>query len=704
MSSFDNTKYDVELNSVGYRINGYQKSELAPFIPRLAGGEQEESDFDLLRSKTIHGFEGGTLQRIAEDPTSIFASETMYPIYDDGVLYPIAEPVVQTSGILGATKAVMTAHVEDKDVAFVAGRTYAGVNFVKKIASNYVVTTLTIPASLSGATRPIKSMAIWNDQLWVCTGNNTMWYMSISASTLNDIVSGTAYFSRLVVFKGALYGTSGSDTNTALYKYTGTTSTRSNIQVGTTGQSDADTLASLVLYNNRIYLTRQDGLYAYDGVAFNVVEDASNNQNVYNYRFPIVLKGYMYYFMPDGWYRYNGSLIEKLYDISEIGFPSDVFLGKNRIWMVYRNSSLGSSRYDKAMGFDYSTGTNVNGRVMCFNGKGIYTYARLPTWVKNTGTEDFAGQGEAYNGFWFKDILNVLRWHEKANPNDYYSISTDELNINGNKTWQIVSSVFDLDFPQVYKHFEEFEIALDGYVSSDQNIGVYYRTSGFDGSTGWTQFGSVQSISQLFTEVWKSDWDGILGKKFQIKVSGTTAAGYGIAKLVMKYILMPEYKNQWQINFLCYGDNSVSPLLLADGTESTQTVQTLRGNIYASRLAYNPVNFIDIDQLDLNEDLDAVETVVTLNDVSLLKGYYGFIKIDSEIMYWYAKAGNDLTVLRGQLGTSAATHTNNSKVFILYRVIVRSIQNERAILDDATEQLGEDKSIASEISLVLQEV
>jgi hypothetical protein len=35
----------------------------------------------------------------------------------------------------------------------------------------------------------------------------------------------------------------------------------------------------------------------------------------------MVLKGYLYYFMPDGYYRFNGSLIEKLYDVSEVGFP-----------------------------------------------------------------------------------------------------------------------------------------------------------------------------------------------------------------------------------------------------------------------------------------------------------------------------------------------------------------------------------------------
>jgi hypothetical protein len=115
------------------------------------------------------------------------------------------------------------------------------------------------------------------------------------------------------------------------------------------------------------------------------------------------------------------------------------------------------------------------------------------------------------------------------------------------------------------------------------------------------------------------------------------------------------------------------------------------------------VKFIDIDQLDLNGAINDSVTTVVLNSTALIKGSSGFIQIEDEIMYWSAKTATNLTVVRGVLGSTPASHADNQKVFLLYRVIVRQIQNERIILDNP-EISAEDKSRASEISLILQEV
>ena len=75
--SFDNLKYDLELAGVGLRVENYRKSEADTFIPRLGSGSQTESEFDLLRSRSIVDFSGGMLQRAWQDDHAYFGSESL---------------------------------------------------------------------------------------------------------------------------------------------------------------------------------------------------------------------------------------------------------------------------------------------------------------------------------------------------------------------------------------------------------------------------------------------------------------------------------------------------------------------------------------------------------------------------------------------------------------------------------------------------
>lgn len=705
--AFDNTKNHIELNGQAYMVNAYQRTELSTFIPRLGPGDQTESQFDLLRGKTLRGFDGGMLQRYWNDDSSVFATENLYPIYDDGVLYPVNAPTTRTD--MGTGRPVITAQAKTKDYLFVAWQSTTGgsTQGIKRIDSSGTVTSLTTPTNITNLVRSITDMTIWKNKLWVCgtstsTGIGGMYYMDLGSTTLTEVTGGSGYFYKMAVWRDQLYGTnSGFVPNYVFYRYTGDTTTRSFVVLGATPAQTPSWNSVMFVFNNRVFLTRDDGLYAYDGTALVAVEDATAQVNTNNYRFPAVLKGYLYYFMPSGMYRYNGSLIEKLYDISELGMPKDVISSKDRLWLCYTNSAYsGSARYDKSMGYDYSTGTNVDGRVLVFNGKGMYTYARTSTFIKS-GSPLLADEGENDKLAWFNDNLYIFTRAEPSNT--HYSIATNENAISGNKSWRIVTSIFDGDFAMIDKNQENIEFVFDGNVSSDQSITLEYRTAGFDGSTGWTSAGTVSTQSEVLRQIWRTISAGLTFKKIQFRFSGTTAFSYGIAKIVFRYTLSPDYKNQWALTALCYGDNDLEPLTLDDGSISAVAVHILRGNIYASRHSDTPVKFIDIDQLDLNGAINDSTTTVVLNSTALIKGSSGFIQIEDEIMYWSAKTTTNLTVTRGVLGSTPASHANNLKVFLVYRVIVRQIQNERIILDNP-EIPSEDKSRASEISLILQEV
>lgn len=64
-----------------------------------------------------------------------------------------------------------------------------------------------------------------------------------------------------------------------------------------------------------------------------------------------------------------------------------------------------------------------------------------------------------------------------------------------------------------------------------------------------------------------------------------------------------------------------------------------------------------------DEPLDKSETVITVLDASVFE-YDDVIKIDNEKMLIVNKSSNNLTVIRGFLGTAPATHNTNTDVYI----------------------------------------
>lgn len=709
---FDNTKYDVQLSGVGLRIENYRKSEAETFIPRLGSGTQTDSEFDLLRSRSLETFKGGQLQRDWKDDNAFFGSENLVPIYDDGVLYPVKS----LQGITGTFgKSAIVAKAQTRDYLFVAVNFLNGpvFNAIYRIDTAGTVTSMTLPVAIANSVNRINSLVIWNNQLWGTQGVDSasakMFYMAVTATTLIDITGGGAVcFARLAVFNGQLYGTGATadvDFNSNIFRYTGDTTNRSSTLVGTTGVQTNDYDASFFVFNGRLMLARADGLWAYDGIRVAPVDDQSSNVDYRNFRFPTVLKGYLYYWMYDGMYRFNGSMIEKMYDISEVGFPNDVTAGKNRLWIVYSNSAYtGSSRYDKSMGYDYSGGTAINGRVVIYDGKAMFTYSRTVNDGKPV-SPDVSRQGENDAVAFFRDTIFVFTYYPKTNPGLYFKGDTNELAQTGTSAWRLITSIFDADFPMINKSIENLELVLDGdNPPSDEVISIEYRVTGFGGSSGWTALGSFKTQSQLQEYVFKQIPAGLKFKKIQFRFSGVTTLGYGFKRIVFRYLLVPDFKWQWNFSVNAFGDNPVEPLILRDMSSSAQKVSDIRGAIYSARATGVPVAFIDIDQFDLNGAHNNSVQTLNINTTSLLKPA-GFVQIDDEIIRYTGKTSTTLTGCeRGVLGSAAAAHNDNSAVFAFYRAVVRKLSNERIEMDDSDLDRQEDKSKPSQITLVLQEV
>lgn len=716
MGTFDNTKYDVEINGVGHRIKGYKKSEANAFVPRLGSGDQTESEFDLLRSTTLNGFAGGMLQRNWDDDTSVYATDGLYPKFGDGVLYSVNEMLNQTGTGAFAVKMTILASLQTIDgtyVAYLDNATSKGKLIFIGNATHLgtdTAFTFTLPTGMDALFGAFAMVAHAGYFYFCCTDGASfkMYYSTIVASpTITEIAAGTGVkITQLVSYKGSIYGC---DNAGVLYHYTGDLVTQSWVAVGNPSTNTQDVGTRLFVYNQRITITRCDGMWAYDTVTFSAIDDLSTTVNYLNYRCAVVFKGYIHFWMPDGFYRYNGALIEKLYDSGESGIPIDMQVAQNRIIMLFCNSRYvnsntarpfqynGSSRLDIATGNNFSAANTVQATLMYFNGVSLYglrseTYSpgvtissmtNLPTaLVIATDSVWIIRKVSADAGFWWTSLRNID---------------------GSNSEWSIYSSIFDAGFPQLIKSLENVEGVFDGDYSSDYSITVYYRTSGFEGSGSWSLFGTMKMVSESRRWVFKDIPAGLQFQRIQLRFQSTDTDFAGLAKFIIRTSLMPDYKFQWQFTVLAYGDDPVEPLVLADASEDTQSVSTLRGNIYASRDSKVPITFVDFDQLDLNGSHTNSVTTITLNDTKLLKAS-GFVKIESEIIYYAAKSATTLTgCIRASLGTAAASHADNSKVFPCYRVVLRQLLNELIEPTDKTVDQTEDKNRASDMTILLQE-
>lgn len=720
MADFDNTKYDIAIHPqasprVSYRLRNYLKSESSPFIPRLGAGDQSESEFDILKSQTFESFEGGQFSRFFKDDKSTYAIEGLFPSYGDGVLWQVNHAAQVTP--FGGGRPIVAAQCRSKDYVFVAVyQTTGGAGQrIYRIDSAGTIVSLTLPAKLSNNVQTIQTMNICTGYLNVHASNGTssanMYYMPLSSTTVVLIPGGNAFY-RSAIWNGFEYGLNGGidAPGFILYKFTGNTTTDSVQEVGRVPTAVADYDSELITFNGRLLICRFDGIWAYDGIRISAVVDLTDQPHVQNCRMPVVMKGYLHFFMPDGFYRYNGSSLEKLYDITDIGYPVDAVLAKDRIFMAFRNSSAsGSSRYDKQMGYNYSSGTNFDGRVVAYDGKGMFTYARVTSATKS-GSPLLNNEGELHRLVWNHNE-NSMYFSTMADPsNNQWKVSLNEQSVtpagSGAGSWQVVSPVMDNNFPMIFKSFANIELVLDGSPSADDSLLVEYRTAGFDGSTGWSTLGNIKLQTKLKLNVFTEFPGGISFKQVQFRVSPVTIcnAAAGIAKIVFRHLLMPEYKYQWQLTLACYGDDPLEPLLLADLTQDTQSVSTLRGNAYLSRSQTQPVIFIDVDQFILTAAINSSVTTLSLDDAQLLKPS-GYITINDEIIYYASKSGNTLNGLqRGVLGTAAASHLINAKTFIVNLCIVSQIQSDRVAVDDRGTDTPSAKARKSDVTLILREV
>lgn len=719
-------KYNLAINGKGYLVRGlnYKKKDARIFAPRFGTGEMGETDLDTWKAWSQDEFNGGSFQELLKDNTKVdslnkimrdprtgllhptpisnllgmggsidsavawvvyggvlYKSHNYYDSGSKGAVYKLEASTEADTAHLAQTAAATTIVAHDTTGFNSAGgvitigterikytsitatdfvgctRGYDGTT-AAAIADNAVITQYggykwTVIKTDFGAI--VRDMVVFNNCLYVACSDK-FWKWTGSAWTS---LAATA-FGKIKVFNGKIYGSSGGSEG-KLWSHNGDLSTSVGV-VGTVG--DAVTSAnSLEVFNHRLYIGKPEGLFAYDGVQISCVIDMQRDRNPNNFRYMAEFNGSLYWVNKNVLYKFNGSTVEVVQDLTNLQTIYALSSGYGRLWLA---TTAPSGYY-----VDGGKGGEVPTNAYClyyYDGEGLTLYDDTQSGVMTPYCIAFVGSLLVY----FSSGANAV-----VESYSYIIDLSEEYCAHSLNVGTIYPSIFDAGFPNINKSIESFEVDYEA-ISTGDTIGVYYKLyNGIAWDSAWSTLGTITSTSSNRLYVHDTSTLSDLFKKIKFKIVLTRggASVCSIRGYSMKYIISPEYKREWQISLLCVG-TSDNPLELLDGTNESNYSHILRENIYAARDDDNTVPFEDIDFTIANGAITTTATTINVDTTALFPAT-GFLKIDDEIIKYSAKTASAFTgCTRAVLGTTAATHTDNEIVNMYYRVILSDILNE----------------------------
>lgn len=653
----DLTKHDVAINSVGYRLGAYAKAEATTFVPRFNTGSEAENHLDFWKERSINDFRGGAFQIKDDDPTKSYFIVGK-PDQRQGKLNSV--PNQAAIGSYTNTKKMSAWCMFKGDIYFCsdsnAGASSAS-TFWKLAASNDATSNPAgFPAALS-TNNYITDMVCFEDKIYFAskTGNVQQW----------DGTTWTAHatrLERLCIFRDTLYGIA---EDGGFHSLSGTTWSL----VKRFGEKDsvANDPTKMVEMNGRLYIGKPEGLYAYDGVQVVRVLDTSRTQNTKNFKYMAVHLGWLYYNVANIIYRYNGATVEKLFQDDGLNLWDMLSAGDD----LYIFATVASLYPYTGFG-NISSASYLYPYVLRFDGVGFTTVSR--------STVDISA-GDSWKLMYQSRKLYIESADVGvADTIKKISVDTDSSNAH---TLSYISSEFTMGLPEVQKYLHKLDLLFtkSGSGTPTINVSLVSLEKGYTltlpASTSLaTSYNLYENYGGLYDDMNYSD------VRWQIVIEASIASGSSLqlVDISLRHSINPDYRNKWSLNLLCYGTTN-SPLKLKDGTDETVTAPALRENLYDARRQNQPVEFVDIDYGLLNGAHNNSVTTITVDNLDTFPES-GIVLIGTEKIKYTSRSTTQLLgCTRGYLGTSAASHSDQDKVYSVYLTAITRIVNERVILD-----------------------
>lgn len=682
MTVLDRTKYDLAINGQGYRAVAVNRDTAGDFAPRFNTGEQGENDLDLFKSKTLKSLAGGMLQNDWDDDEMVSTALSVvfnpldnhtYPAPEAQALYNINH---NASGGVPPTK-VHTAWAVYDGVLYIAVRDYlsgtgADGNLIYAMPSSggTVNTGITLPAALRDAD-PITDMHVYKNKIYIATGANSGG-VGIYAMTPNTGTPASATFATHGSSKGRYLAT----LNNKLYfmiggsglyiNSTGTTWTRVT-DVG--NDSETTNTLAVTTFQGRIYISKEDGLYAYDGVTAYLVLDNEGYDNGYGSM--CEYRGWLYLLNDTGLARFNGVTYEFLYPLTSLGTPmdrNDLVVANDRLYFAL------TFAYDP---IDTTIGTTLTASVdefglFYYDGVGLFCYS----YYTHTNTDLdilMSAFGEPHIGQRAQadTVDTVLAYWPKE-----WEFSLQD---SGATFFEYVinTSVFDGNFPNVKKILHGLD--LDYLVSTDADVEVegdiWARYTDENGTwSSWTQLAAItdKTMTNVTLET------PIAFYSLQISIDSESSRS-ALRRMSLRWTLHPRKRSRWNVEVVTMGSDSDQIVKLKDESYESATTATLRSKLLQAEKTSLPVWFT----LDISDQLngainDSVGTL-TCDSTALFPPEGRFvIEIGSEkIIAEYLSATTLTLHERGAYGTTPASHSDNAQIDQVHRVYIERILNER---------------------------
>lgn len=688
--ALDRTKYDIELNGQGFLAASMVRQSAPDFVPRFNTGEQGENDLDLLRSKSLVDFEGGMFQNQWDDDKMTFFIKNGVFNTLDKFLYPTPVKEQLTSETYGSSYSSnnFTAWcIFDGDLLFTYRVYDSGwKNAIRKIEANGTVSNLTLPAALQSADA-ITDLHVWKEKVYIGTGNG-------AGSALIHTYDGSTV--AVSVGKGTLFATLGNKlyliNDTANLWLLDETVPQWN-KIGYIG--DKVPATAMHEYQQRIYMAKPEGLYAYDGIQPYKVLESEGNTN--GFQSMVEYHGWLYMLSNNKLSRFNGVTYEKLFDLSDLGdFNGDLVSTNDRLYMV---ASVTQEIADSGGGKPGSSTLSTTYGLFYWDDVGLYCYNQFS--VANTTTpKAMALDGNPVVGVNASDV-NMTAYVYKWDKGKEFGIATGSNTYND---LEVITSIHNGGYPNVPKelHIAEADFLISDDVDIDVAGTLYVKTKDVNGEWGsWTSVGVITDKTETKIQLATTQTYYEQQLKFLADSSNNHIA---LKRLSFRFTINPRRRMRWRATMNIAGNSDLSTIKLRDGSSETKSAKELREVIYAAHRSNSPIWFYEYDHDQLNADITDVATTITLKYDTSLFPDEGVIRIGTELIRYSSKTGTQLTVVeRGAFGTTAAAHLADATVEIAYRTYIESIAQDRISLDSNT--VGTTESgVETELTLDIVEV
>ncbi|CAB4155613.1 hypothetical protein UFOVP667_13 [uncultured Caudovirales phage] len=702
--------YDIYLGNIG-EMQGYKTSafirDAAPLIaPRFGSAANGQTDLDLSKIATMSDVEGGMFQQYWEDNKKALRVRGIYnPV--NKRLHPTL-PSQSTTGYTSYTGTqTATAEVSGFGTSFFATRD-GSTNKIHRIDSAGVVTTLTLPAAISGSTCPITGLSLHKQYLFISGMDSTtvtfnLHRMDLAALSFQDL--GGA-FRHTRPLNGVLYGIqSESDFYVITNETIAGAATYTYVKRYGVGSSQISPVRDFVEYNGALYFSKAEGIYRYDGV------DARLIIPIYG-SLLTVFNGSMYFMSKNWLYEYSGQSLKKLqyFGLGSYIVSMSVIADWLAILSQPANTSYSFGGQDDDATYD--------SRIYIYDGAGITVFNER---IALAGFPRGTSLSHAGDNLYVLSVSNVT-WASSIAKYNFADVYKKAL--NSNQGPQVVTSEFDAGFPDVYKSFEGVDVGFDQYLNTE-TIKVEYA---LDGSSSYTTLRTLQSVGA--GPLYENDKSfieakDIVFKTIKIRVTMNTPLNsyMTLGPVSISYTLQPRYRNRWQVTFPINGNDQT--VIIDDGTGTSITRVANETTFALSELTAQKNK-----AYMLVPDYGRVKTAMNTTDNELkIKGHFLWhptvesqdsildypliaVKLASGDWYFqrvrqgYYDAGLDETVLyfgpRDYLGQTPAAIAAEAEVRQAFPVFVTRLIRDNLVIDDTTVNEAVTGESQYERSIVLE--